>query len=272
MSKADVNTNRSILIVDRDDERAQRLSEALSVLGYSSLQVDDCHAARSLAAETMPDGIIVGKISNYVGKAEFCASLRGVARAGNVMIVVLLSERLERLRIQCLEQGADFCLADTTAPEQIVRRISSFNHRSGEVQGQRLVYKRLSLDPLAMRASADGVPLPLRPKEYQLLRVLMEHPEQALSRADLMRLSAWGASDDKTRVLDFAMFRLRRALASAGLPEAIKTVRNLGYKLMFGLLGLCTVGAASYLTVEIVAAEEIILSAEVHERHADGDI
>lgn len=87
----------------------------------------------------------------------------------------------------------------------------------------------LELDPARGTVTAGGRPINLPPKEFALLRVLMERRNRVLTRDELLNL-AWGWDfDGSDRVVDSHIKKLRRALGTHA--DCIKTVVKRGYKL-----------------------------------------
>ena len=85
------------------------------------------------------------------------------------------------------------------------------------------------MDPARHRVFADGAELSLRPLEFKLLTMLLEHPGRVFSRGDLLE-EVWGiTSDVNTRTVDTHVRRLRERLGAYG--EAVETVHGFGYRL-----------------------------------------
>ena len=85
------------------------------------------------------------------------------------------------------------------------------------------------LDPRAGTVTVDGMPVDLPPKEFALLRLLMEHPGQLMTRETLL-VRVWGWDfDGNDRVVDNRIKNLRRALGSHA--DMIRTVIKTGYRL-----------------------------------------
>ena len=97
--------------------------------------------------------------------------------------------------------------------------------------GATLTAAAIVLDTVAHEVRRDGMPVPMRPKEYDLLEYLMRHPGQALSREQILE-AVWGYSyPGETRTVDVHIRWLREKLeAEPAQPEHITTVRGLGYK------------------------------------------
>lgn len=109
----------------------------------------------------------------------------------------------------------------------ILRRVELLTRPSEEVAVP-LVLDRLIIDPVARRVEANGEPLELTVKEYDLLLLLARHPGRSFSRAYLLD-QIWGADyEGGDRSVDTHIVRLRRKLGEVG--ERIATVWGVGYR------------------------------------------
>ena len=89
----------------------------------------------------------------------------------------------------------------------------------------------ITLDFDALRAYADGEPLSLGQRDFQLLSFLAANPERVYSRGQLLD-HVWGrATDVEERTVDVHILRLRKALKPSGADNLIQTVRGAGYRL-----------------------------------------
>ena len=94
---------------------------------------------------------------------------------------------------------------------------------------QTLRFGAIVLDDVSRTVRADGAPVELTFKEYALLHLFLEHPEEVLARERIMK-EVWDTDDLlESRTIDMHVRTLRQKLGAAG--EAIRTVRKVGYKL-----------------------------------------
>jgi two-component system phosphate regulon response regulator PhoB len=94
---------------------------------------------------------------------------------------------------------------------------------------RKLHWKGLELDPVRHRVFLDGNELQLRPLEFKLIQVLLEHPGRVFTRAQLLE-EVWGISGEAaSRTVDTHVRRLRERLGTYG--EAVETVHGFGYRL-----------------------------------------
>lgn len=157
---------------------------------------------------------------------------------GNVPILMLTAKGEDIDRIIGLELGADDYLAKPFNPRELIARIRAVLRRTlpaakvEAVAGRAVRFADFLFEIDARRLSKNGVEIELSTGDYDLLCILVQHPQRVLSRTQLMDLTkgrTWEAFD---RSIDVALSRLRRKIEPGVEPPAlIKTVRNAGYVL-----------------------------------------
>lgn len=158
------------------------------------------------------------------------ALCRAAREQGEAPILFITAREDEQDKLHGYGLGADdyvvkpFSLAVLYAKVQaLLRRVRGLN------AGDLLTADGISLDPARGTVTAGGRPINLPPKEFALLRVLMERRNRVLTRDELLNL-AWGWDfDGSDRVVDSHIKKLRRALGTHA--DCIKTVVKRGYKL-----------------------------------------
>ena len=158
------------------------------------------------------------------------ALCRAAREQGEAPILFITAREDEQDKLHGYSLGADdyvvkpFSLAVLYAKAQALLRRSR-----GMTATEVLIAGALVLDPARGTVTADGQRIDLPPKEFALLRVLMERRNRVLTRDELLNL-AWGWDfDGSDRVVDSHIKKLRRALGTHA--DCIKTVVKLGYKL-----------------------------------------
>jgi DNA-binding response OmpR family regulator len=158
---------------------------------------------------------------------EVCRRIRA---GSNVPIIMLTARDDEPDRVAGLEIGADDYVAKPFSPRELSARIKAIlrrseTHNADEVLSAREIVLRRD----SREVTADGVPVELTGKEFDLLACFLEHPGIVLSRERLLDL-VWGMTyPGGTRTVDMHVAQLRRKLGDA---EGIRTVRGAGYKLI----------------------------------------
>jgi DNA-binding response OmpR family regulator len=156
---------------------------------------------------------------------------RRVRARSNVPIVMLTARDEEPDRVVGFELGADDYVPKPFSPRELEARIRAILRRAEPRSSEDVV---LSAGGIVLRrdshdVTADGEPVQLTAKEFDLLTCFLEHPGIVLSRERLLDI-VWGMSyPGGTRTVDMHVAQLRRKL---GDPEAIHTVRGSGYKLL----------------------------------------
>ncbi len=158
---------------------------------------------------------------------EVCRRMRAHSK---VPIVMLTARDEEPDRVAGFELGADDYVPKPFTPRELAARIKAILRRAE----QRSTEEVLAVGAIVLRRDSHevtvaDVPIELTSKEFDLLACLLEHAGIVLSRERLLDL-VWGmAYPGGTRTVDMHVAQLRRKL---GDPEAIRTVRGAGYKLL----------------------------------------
>jgi DNA-binding response OmpR family regulator len=219
-----------ILLIDQQPSSMAGVVDHLARAGHIAQVIADCEAARSIVDTDHPDVVLVGRLSGDTCRSDYCRDLRGIAPAGQTTIIVALPATASRTRIRCLEEGADDVVEVPVAPQRIAARITAFlsqDQRHGCQSILRYGQLMMSLDQLKVHAA--GTIMQLSPTGFRLLRTFLEHPEERLSRSDLMK--SLGRRGGGSRAIDSQIRRLRQAMATAGIGNLIVTISSVGYML-----------------------------------------
>ena len=217
-----------VLLAEDDPAIADPLSRALQREGYSVHVVADGHAALRAAAETDIDLLVLDLGLPGMDGLEVCRRLRA---DGSEVPVLMLTARADEVDfVVGLDAGADDYVAKPFRLAELLARIRALLRRRApgtlEANGVRL-------DLAARRVTADGVELQLANKEFELLRVLMQHAGQVVSREDILN-EIWKDPELKSsKTLDMHMSWLRRKLGDGSMrsiERRIATVRGVGFR------------------------------------------
>jgi DNA-binding response OmpR family regulator len=175
--------------------------------------------------ELAPEALLVDAAEN---PAQAQAVLRAleVVRARFPVVVVIHRADLERFDWAEL---ADEILYPGAPEAEIRLRLELLRRRSGAGEGSTVRLGPIALDVDSYRVSAQGRPLDLTYKEFELLRYLAERPGRVFTRPALLR-EVWGYDFyGGTRTVDVHIRRLRAKLGPE-LEQLIETVRGVGYR------------------------------------------
>ena len=224
----------TILIVDDEPDIREVLEEYLGARGYTALGADSANAARAIAARTPVDLALLD--IHMPGEDGLSLARHFRERYARTAIVMLTSSGAVVDRIVGLEMGADDYVAKPFDPRELLARIKSVLRRTAfarraELGAERVRIGRCVLDLAAHRlVDAAGEEVAMSPLEFDLLKALAEHPNQALSRERILNLSQQRDWDPFDRSVDLRVMRLRKKIEpDPEHPQYIKTIRNKGY-------------------------------------------
>jgi DNA-binding response OmpR family regulator len=219
-----------VLVVEDDITLGGGLRQALAAQGYRALWAQTGAEALELAHDPHDLVLLDLKLPDMDG-VQLCRRLRA---AQPWLVIVMLTARREEIDVIVgLDAGADDYLTKPFRLAELLARIRAHTRRlesAGPVG--RLVVGDLELDRAARRVWLAGGELDLRPKEFDLLALLMAEAGRAVARERIMAEiwdEHWFGS---TKTLDMHIVALRRKLGEpASRPGRITTLRGVGYRL-----------------------------------------
>ena len=213
-----------LVLVEDDDGVGEALQVALTARGYivdrKRRGADLLRAHRDYNAVILDLGL---------PDMDGLEVLRRLRKVSSVPVLVLTARAGERSVVLALRCGADDYVVKPPRIAELVARLETVNRRavihSSSVEA--IVSHDVRVDLMARQVEVAGVPIMLTHKEFQLVRILAERPDTAVSRQELMD-RIWGyASASVSRALDVHMAGLRAKLDRPGL---IVTIRGFGYR------------------------------------------
>ena len=226
----------TILIADDEPNQLELLSYNLGQAGFVVLQAMDGQGALRQIEEHHPDLVILDWMMPHMSGIELCRALRSRADTKLLPVIILSARGEEGDRTLGLDTGADDYMAKPFSPRELVSRVKALLRRSRPaLMNDTLEFEDLQLFPSRMEVHRAGQMVPLGPKEFRLLSILIERPGQVFSRAQLLDL-VWGHGVYvEERTVDVHLSRLRKAInkpdGRAEMPNLIRTVRGSGYAL-----------------------------------------
>ncbi len=220
----------TVLIVDDDPRLLKMLQRTLAYEGFRVLSVSDGNAALAEVQAHRPDVVVLDWLMPGLDGMGVLARLRA---AGDKTLVLMLTARdAVEDRVEGLESGADDYLVKPFAPAELLARIHALLRRPAVTAAdESLTYAGLYLNPVTRETRRGDRAFDLTSKEYDLLRFMMRHPRQVLSREQVL-VDVWGydfGGDDN--VLEVYIGYLRKKTEAGGEPRLIQTVRGVGYVL-----------------------------------------
>ncbi|KLI63782.1 phosphate regulon transcriptional regulator PhoB [Aurantiacibacter marinus] len=221
-----------LLLVEDDSSLAELLEYRFEKEGYEVRITADGEEAMVMAAEDVPDLVILDWMIEGISGIEVCRRLRREKATAHVPIIMLTAREAEDDRVRGLETGADDYLTKPFSPRELLARVSAVLRRvRPALAGESIEAGDLRLDPVAHRLERCGQEVQVGPTEYRLVKFLMEHPRRVFSRSQLLD-AVWGTdSEIEERTVDVHIRRLRKSIALENVRDPIRTVRSAGYAL-----------------------------------------
>jgi DNA-binding response OmpR family regulator len=217
----------SILLVEDEENLAPLVEAYLVQEGYRVVAAGTGAVALEVLGREPVRMVVLDLNLPDLDGLEVCRLIR--ARS-EVPVVMLTARDEEADRLAGLGAGADDYLGKPFSPQELVARMKAVLRRSESQTGDEDRLLRLGdvvLERRAREVGVAGVPVELRPKEFDLLAHLMQNRGVVLSR-DALLAGVWGYDyAGGTRTVDVHVAQLRRKLQR---PELIRTVRGAGYK------------------------------------------
>lgn len=217
-----------VLAIEPDESLAAQLSLDLRESGYDPIIVPDAVAGIGRVRDCQPDLIAIDRMLGSESGLTVCASLRRMGM--HVPILVLMARDTVDDRVACLEAGADDYFLKPYRTEDFLRLIRLYLHPD-PAGTEQLRFGDLVLDLATRRVLRHGRVIDLTMKEFELLKYLMEHPREVLTREQILE-NVWGYDFmGESNVIEVYIRYLRLKLEDEGQKRLIQTVRGVGYVL-----------------------------------------
>lgn len=229
-----MNDPKQILIVEDDADIAAIERDYLELGGYAVTIAPDGTTGLDAALHTPIDLLILDVMLPGVDGFTICRTVRA-EKDIPILMVTARGEDVDKIR--GLGFGADDYIEKPFSPSVLVARVKAHLAQYARLKPcadtpKTITVGPLTADPTARRITKNGVELPLKNKEYELLLFLMRHPEQVFSREDLYEL-IWGLESMGDNItVAVHINRLREKVEDTpSEPKLLQTVWGVGYRL-----------------------------------------
>ena len=224
---------QTILIVEDDELIVESVRYGLQREGYRVLAAYDGAEGLAVARAELPDLVLLDVMMPVMDGLQMCRTLR----AESTVPIIMLTARGEELdKVLGLELGADDYVVKPFGMRELVARIRAQLRRHdmqprGTTESHAIAVGTISLDRDRHMVTKGDRSIDLRPKEFDLLAVLMAQPGHAFERGELLD-AVWGNEwIGDPRTLDVHIRWLRQKLEDdPGAPRYLLTVRGMGYR------------------------------------------
>jgi len=228
-------SKQHLLVVDDDARLRDLLTRYLAEQGFEVKAVADAKQMDKLRGREHFHLIVLDLMMPGEDGLSVCRRLRGT---GDLTPIVMLTAKGDDVdRIVGLEMGADDYLPKPFNPRELLARIHAVLRRQGsrppgspEEEAETIRFGNIEVD-LAARTLRRGDELqPLTTGEFAVLKVLLQHPRQPLSRDKLMTLARGREQGPFDRAIDVQVSRLRKLIEiDPAQPRYLQTVWGFGY-------------------------------------------
>jgi two-component system, OmpR family, KDP operon response regulator KdpE len=218
-----------VLVVDDEPPIRKLLRMGLTAQGYQILEAPNGKAALELLGQA-PDLIILDLGLPDTQGHELLRTMR--ARNESVPIVVLSSRGDEVGKVQALDLGADDYLTKPFGMDELLARMRAALRHQLQIHGERPVFRagELSVDLVRRIVKLGDKEVKLSPKEYDLLRVLVQHAGKVLTHKFLLG-ELWDDLTDAQYLRVYVRQLRQKIEADPERPQYVLTETGVGYRL-----------------------------------------
>jgi two-component system, OmpR family, response regulator NblR len=217
-----------VLVVESNESIASRIGIDLHEAGYGLIKANSLSSALALARSESPSLVVAARRLAEESGLDLCRQLR--AEQNHVPILLMMAHDELADRIACLESGADDYFLSPYRSDDFIARINAYLQPSAAL-GDQLRFADLVLDLVQRRVVRNNRVIELTMKEFELLKYLMEHPREVLTRKQILE-SVWGYDFiGESNVIEVYIRYLRLKIDGQNEKRLIQTVRSVGYVL-----------------------------------------
>jgi two-component system response regulator TctD len=216
-----------LLLAEDEHELATWLVRALEQSQFQVDWVDDGRLVRRSLKATRYDALILDLGLPGLGGHEVLADLREADHRLPVLVLTARDSLMER--VSSLHEGADDFLAKPFELAELEARLLALIRRARGSDRPRFACGPLSYDAGARQFTLSHEPLLLPPREAAVLRALIQHSGEPLSKQEILERVFSDEQDVQPEVVEVLVHRLRKRLDAS--PVRITTLRGLGYVL-----------------------------------------
>src|SRR5690606_6234714 len=220
---------QKILIIDDEQRMRNLLTLYLSPAGYTTVEVSSGAEAIEYLRNHPCDLIILDVMMPDMDGCETCTMIREFSDVP----IIMLTARTDKLDIiKGLGTGADDYITKPFDSGELLARIEAIFRRTKHPDDNTIYFNGLVWNPVSYSLSYENKLIPVTPKEFSLLGLLLSNPNRVYTREQLLSI-IWGLEvGTEDRTIDSHIRNIRDKLRNAGFPiyEHLATVWGVGYK------------------------------------------
>jgi DNA-binding response OmpR family regulator len=218
-----------ILLIEDDIKLSQFIEMELTCEGYQVSMAHNGFDGLTQARQELPDLIVLDWMMPGLTGMEICRRLRATGSKVPIILVTARDEISDR--VTGLDAGADDYVIKPFSIEELLARIRSNLRRAKDADSDILQFEDLSLNLRTREILRSGRAIDLTVREFELLEYLMTHPQQVMTRDQILE-KVWGYDfGGDSNVIEVYVRTLRQKLEIDNASRLIQTVRGVGYVL-----------------------------------------
>lgn len=219
-----------IYIVEDDKNIRELESYALQSSGYEVKSFENSNDFYNACKEQLPELVLLDIMLPEEDGLDILKNLRNQEKTRDIPIIMVTAKTTEIDKVKGLDSGADDYLSKPFGVMELISRVKALLRRTRRIENNKVLsFGDIILDDERHSVTVEGKDCELTFKEFELLKYLLYNQRIVLSREKIME-QVWGFDfEGESRTVDMHIKTLRQKLGAGG--NAIKTIRNVGYKI-----------------------------------------
>ncbi len=221
---------KTILVIEDDAKIRQLIKIYLEKEGYEVYTAEDGHQGAEHFEDIDPCFVIMDLMLPRINGEALCQWIRE-EQESDIPIIMLTAKVDEASKINGLKMGADDYITKPFSPQELVVRVETVLRRTAN-RCSKISFRGLTIKPLKREVKVNGTSIALTQHEFNLLYFLMRHPNQILTREQI--LEELYPNEERSvidRTVDVHVSKLREKIEGhEGAHPFIKTIRGMGYR------------------------------------------
>lgn len=222
-----------ILVVEDEPDINGLLVKILKEADYYTIQAFSGTEAKLLLEKEVPDLVLLDLMLPGMSGEELLRDIRE-NKCSNVPVLIISAKDTLKDKVSLLKEGADDYITKPFEPEEVLARVQAALRRAGKetTAEKNLTHKNIKLYTDSRKVMVSGSEVSLTAHEYDILCLLMQHPEKVYSRETLYEMVWHGGYYGENNTVNVHVSNLRKKLKEKDSEEEyIQTVYGIGFKL-----------------------------------------
>jgi two-component system phosphate regulon response regulator PhoB len=232
MSANATQQNKTILLVEDEDDIAALISFSLEQEKYQTVRASSGEEGMALARQRKPALVVLDLMLPGMDGLEVCKRLRSDPATSSIAVLMLTAKSEETDIVVGLELGADDYVVKPFSPKVLLAKIKALLRRREEPQADAepvATFKEMSIHPGRREVLVAGKEVSLTRSEFGIIHLLASKPGWVFTRGQILDVTRGEDVQITERAVDVQVVSLRKKLGLAG--AYIETVRGVGYRL-----------------------------------------